>query len=187
MERLGWPDDDRSLEFPVVKDVLQQDGVVRSVFPSVRHADDRVPAAIVHPGTLRPGGWPAERFARAADGLAADGMRLLLTGIGGAGERVAATRVLRRSAGSFTDLVGRTGVDDLAELMRRAAIVLTADAGAACLAAALRVPSVVVCGSSEVSRWAFLDRRLHRVVSGSAAEAVAQAKRVMRLPAHAAA
>jgi ADP-heptose:LPS heptosyltransferase len=183
MARLGWHDDDESLEFPVARDVLQQDGLVRSVFPSVRHTEDRVPAALIHPGTARPGGWPASRFARAADGFAATGMRLVLTGM--AQDRAVTSGVLRATAAPTTDLVGRTTLDDLAELMRRAAVVLTADPGAACLAAALRVPSVVVCGRSEAARWAFLDRRLHRVVSGSAEEAIAQARRVMRSPAHA--
>jgi ADP-heptose:LPS heptosyltransferase len=183
---LGLPDDDESLEFPVERGAVAQGGIVRSVFPSIRHAEDRVPVAIVHPGASTPSRrWPLERFARVADGLAELGMRIVLTGT--ASERSLTARLAGLMRCPSVDVAGRTTLDELAEMFRRSAIVVCNDTGVSHLAAALRVPSVVLFSDSEMARWAPLDRRLHRAVSGSADQALAQARRVMRVPADAAA
>jgi ADP-heptose:LPS heptosyltransferase len=186
MAALGWPHDDESLDFPVQRGTVRPGGIVRQVFPSVRHADDRVPVAIVHPGANVPARrWPVERFARVADGLVRHGLRIVLTG--GSGERHLTARLATLMRSPAVDLAGRTTLDELAELMRRSALVVCNDTGVSHLAAAMRVPSVVVFTDSELARWASLDRRLHRAVSGSADQVLAQARRVMRVPDDAAA
>jgi ADP-heptose:LPS heptosyltransferase len=81
---------------------------------------------------------------------------------------------------SAIDLTGRTTLDELAEIMRRSAVVVCNDSGVSHLAAALRVPSVVIFTDSEMARWAPLDGRLHRPVSGSAEQVLFQARRVAR-------
>lgn len=179
MTALGFPDDDESLEFSVARGVVSQGGIVRTLFPTVRHQEDRVPVAIVHPGSSSAGRrWPIERFARVADGLAQQGMRVAITGV--AGERPLAERLQAAMRCSAIDLTGRTTLDELAEIMRRSAVVVCNDTGVSHLAAALHVPSVVIFTDSEMARWAPLDGRLHRPVSGSAEQVLFQARRVAR-------
>jgi len=179
MATVGFPDDDESLEFTVSRDVVAQGGIVRSLFPTVRLQEDRVPVAIIHPGASTVGRrWPIERFARVADGLASQGMRVVITGT--AGKRPLAERLMAAMRCSATDLTGRTTLDELAEILRRSAVVVCNDTGVSHLAAALRVPSVVIFTDSEVARWAPLDGRLHKPVSGSAEQVLFQARRVAR-------
>lgn len=179
MAALGCPDDDESLEFTVARGVVSQGGIVRSLFPTVRHQEDRVPMAILHPGASSPARrWPVERFARVADGLAAMGMRVAITGT--AAERPLAARLASHMRCTAIDLTGRTTLDELAEIMRRSAVVVSNDTGMSQLSAALRVPSVVIFTDAEMARWAPLDGRLHKPVSGSAEQVLFQARRVAR-------
>jgi ADP-heptose:LPS heptosyltransferase len=62
------------------------------------------------------------------------------------------------------DLAGRTDLDELMALFRRAAVVICNDSGASHLADSLGVPSVVVFSASDPRRWAPLDQELHRAV-----------------------
>jgi ADP-heptose:LPS heptosyltransferase len=179
MSALGFPDDDESLEFTVARGVVSRGGIVRELFPTIRHQEDRVPMAIVHPGASTPGRrWPIERFARVADGLAQMGMRVAITGT--AAERPLAARLASVMRCTSVDLTGRTTLDELAEILRRSAVVVCNDTGVSHLAAALRVPSVVIFTDSEVARWAPLDGRLHKPVTGSAEQVLFQARRVAR-------
>jgi ADP-heptose:LPS heptosyltransferase len=179
MAILGWPDDDESLEFPIERGTVVPDGIVRSVFPSIRRAEDRVPAAVIHPGASVPARrWPVDRFARVADGLASMGLRIILTG--SANERNVTARLAAAMRYPAVDLAGRTSLDELAEILRRSSLLVCNDTGVSHLAAALRIPSVVVFTDSEVARWAPLDRQLHRPVWGPAEQALSQARRLVR-------
>ena len=76
-------------------------------------------------------------------------------------------RLMKRDA---TDLSGRTSLGALAALIEGAALVVCNDTGISHLAAALRVPSVVVFAGTRATgsdplRWAPLDPDLHVVVS----------------------
>jgi hypothetical protein len=177
MTALGVAHDDETPEFDIATGVVSRDGIVRELFPTVRHVEDRMPMAIVHPGATSPDHrWPIERFARVADGLATMGMRVAITGV--ASERAIAQRLLAQMRCAAIDLTGRTTLDELAEIMRRSSVVICNDTGIAHLATALRAPSVVIVPDSDRSRWASLDGRLHRPVSGSAEQVLHQARRV---------
>lgn len=129
--------------------------------------------------------WPPERFAAVADGLTARGVRVVLTG---SAEEQALTRTVAAAMHApALDLAGRTDLGTLAALLEGARLLVCNDTGVSHLAAALRVPSVVVFhGLSECEGWPPRDRQRHRVISrlgGVAPEDVlAQADDLVGLP-----
>jgi len=119
--------------------------------------------AVVHPGAqLASRRWPPERFARVADALAADGLRVVLTGTLGEAPVVQAVDTAMTSPA--LSLVGRTSVGGLAALIAHARLVVANDTGISHIAAAMKTPSVIVASGSDVRRWAPLERTLHRVL-----------------------
>ena len=121
--------------------------------------------ACLHPGASRQDcRWPPARFAEVGDHLADHGLVVVMTG--SADEACLVHAVANLMHGGAIDLAGRTGLGVLGTLYQHARLVVTNDTGASHVAAAVRVPSVVVIGSAEPERWAPLDRYLHRVVVG---------------------
>ena len=119
--------------------------------------------ACVHPGArLTDRRWPPERFAAVADALAARGLRVVLTGT--EGERALTGAVVTAATAPVLDLTGATSLGGLGALVAGARLLVSNDTGVAHVAAALRVPSVIVVTASDPARWAPLDRMLHRVV-----------------------
>ena len=145
-------------------------------FP-VRSADwadlERVPGAgrlvpggyaVVHAGANGPDRrWPVDRFARVARSLVDDGLTVVLTGTAGEASLTGAIAAALPH-GSCLDLAGRTGLGTLAALVDGARLVVTNDTGVSHVAAARRVPSVVVFTGSERERWAPLDGVRHVAV-----------------------
>jgi ADP-heptose:LPS heptosyltransferase len=125
----------------------------------------RPPYVCLHPGAARPDNrWPARRFAALADRLAGNGHRVVLTGT--AGERDLVAQVAEAMSTPPIDATGRTGVGTLAALFAAARLVVSNDTGAAHVAAAVRVPSVVLYpAGADRSRWAPLDSGRHVGVS----------------------
>jgi ADP-heptose:LPS heptosyltransferase len=117
----------------------------------------------VHAGAQLPSRrWPPGRFAVVADALAADGLRVVLTG--SAAEAGITRRVAHAMRGPSLDLAGRTSLGALGALIARARLVLCNDTSISHIAAAMRTPSVVICCGADPRRWAPLDRALHRVL-----------------------
>jgi ADP-heptose:LPS heptosyltransferase len=120
--------------------------------------------AVIHPGSQLPSRrWPAERFAEVGDALAAEGLRIVLTGT--AGEAQLTKRVRLHMREPALDLAGRTTLGALGALIARARLVVCNDTGVSHIAAATRTPSVVVACGSDPRRWAPLNRELHRVLA----------------------
>jgi ADP-heptose:LPS heptosyltransferase len=110
-------------------------------------------AVVVNPGASHGSRqWPVARFATVASALAADGHRVVCTGT--EAERPRALQVAEM-AGLPEDavLAGRTGLAELAALVMRAALVVTADTGVAHLSYAYATPSVVMFGPVPAARW----------------------------------
>jgi len=171
---LGWPADDESLEFPVGAGAdVALDGI-----DGVAAAQPK-PFVVVHPGASEKARrWAPSGFAQVADTLAGAGYRIVLTGT--QAERELTACVAGTMANPALDLAGRTSLDGLSALVRRASLVVCNDTGVSHLAAALAVPSVVVFRASDVDRWAPLDRRLHRPVAGSVRHVLSEARRLLR-------
>ena len=110
-------------------------------------------AAVVHVGAFYGSRqWPAARFAAVARELADSGRQVVFSG--SASERPRALEVAR--LGGFDEeavLAGRMELDVFAALVADAALVVTADTGAAHLASAYRIPSVVIFGPAPPEEW----------------------------------
>jgi len=121
------------------------------------------PYACIHPGASRADRrWPVEGFACAARALHAFGLRVVVTG--SRGEAELAKAVGRVAAVPTVHAAGRTSTGALAAVLRRAAVVVANDTGAAHLAVAVGTPAVVVITTSDADRWGPKDRERNRVV-----------------------
>lgn len=110
-------------------------------------------AVVVHPGAASASRrWPADRFARVARRLEADGHRTVVTG--GPAETGLA-RSVAEAAGLAPRqvLAGRTGIGELAAVVAASRLVLSGDTGIAHLATAFGTPSVVLFGPTPPTLW----------------------------------
>jgi ADP-heptose:LPS heptosyltransferase len=158
MQFLGIPSLGKELEFPLTD----------ADFAELRHNPVTAPLeagayACIHAGAQLPSRrWPPERFAAVADWLATQGLRIVLTGT--ADERPITRAVAGAMRAPALDLAGSTSLGGLAALVSGARLVICNDTGISHIAAARKIPSVVVCLGSDPERWAPLDGERHRLV-----------------------
>jgi ADP-heptose:LPS heptosyltransferase len=101
------------------------------------------PRIALHPGATDPRRrWPAERFARVADELVADGYEVVVTGT--PAERDVVESVVAAARTPVRPLVGALSLGGLAALYARCAMVIGNDSGPLHLAAAVGTPTVGV-------------------------------------------
>jgi ADP-heptose:LPS heptosyltransferase len=157
---LGVPPQGEHLEFPVRdrdRHALQQIALANGLT-----AGNYV---CLHPGSRSARRWPIERFAGVGDALARAGLRVVITGTA---QEAALTRELAgRMRAPAVDLAGQTDLGTAAALLQWARLVVCNNTGVSHLAAALRVPSVVLIeNDAEILRWAPLDTDRHRGIGG---------------------
>lgn len=177
LEHLGIPAQGAALTFPITPAERDE---ARAV--AAEHGLPPGEYICIHPGSSTPARrWPLERFAAVADALSARGFRIVLTG---AANEVAVTRAVARAMRHpAVDLAGRTTLGGLAALLEAARLQIANDTGVSHLAAAVRLPSVVI-SFSDPARWAPMDRRLHRpLVDPTPAAVLAQADDLLRMEA----
>jgi heptosyltransferase-2 len=116
-----------------------------------RHGiDPAKPIAAINPGATnsRAKQWLAERFAQTADILArSKGFQTVV--IGTAGDAAVARTVVDAMETPASVLAGRTSLADLKAILSCCSLVVSNDTGAAHLASALGVPTVVIFGPTE--------------------------------------
>jgi hypothetical protein len=179
MAFLGADVSDSSLEFPLsAADEAEWDG-----YPAVR----RLPSGgylCLHVGARAvERRWPAQHFAAVGDALANEsGLQVVLTGSQQEAPLTRAVAAAMRSP--VVDAAAPVSVGALAALIGRSRLLVGNDTGSSHIAAALRVPSVVIFRASDVERWAPLDAERHRVVwdpEGRRVDAVlSEARRLLR-------
>ncbi|NJK78635.1 MAG: glycosyltransferase family 9 protein [Chloroflexaceae bacterium] len=162
LEVLGIPPQGDDLEFPL----NDADRQACAALPA---------AALLTPGTyicVHAGAsavgrrWPLKSFIAVTRQLARYGMYVVLTG--SAAEYEDAAAIAHATGNHVLNLAGQTSLGSLAVLLRHARLLICNDTGISHLAAALRVPSVVLFTVSEPGRWAPLDQQRHRVVVAAA-------------------
>jgi ADP-heptose:LPS heptosyltransferase len=117
------------------------------------HRVDVVGATVLHVGAFYGSRrWPVERFAEVARELGRQGHRVVFTG--SAAERERALEVARLAgAPEASVLAGELGLAEFAGVVEDAALVISADTGAAHLASAYARPSVVLFGPAAPEHW----------------------------------
>jgi ADP-heptose:LPS heptosyltransferase len=110
-------------------------------------------AAVVHVGAFHGARhWPVDRFAEVVRGLVARGHHVVLTGGADDVERALA---VAESAGldDAAVLAGRLDLQPFAAVVAAASLLVTVDTGAAHLASAYGIPSVVLFGPAPPEAW----------------------------------
>jgi ADP-heptose:LPS heptosyltransferase len=145
-----------SLEFPVLRsDRAELQTVTGSALTDREYV-------CIHPGARYASRrWSPERFAEVGDSLASLGYEVVITGTTLEAELVRV--VSRNMAAPHRNLAGLTSIGTMAALLEGARLLVCNDTGVSHLAAALRVPSVVIVTGSNPARWAPGDRERHRV------------------------
>jgi ADP-heptose:LPS heptosyltransferase len=147
------------LEFPLDDDEIARGNALLS-----QHGLASRRFVCVHPGArLHTRRWPSEYFATVAQDIVRRGFSVVLTG---SSEEALITRRIARAlpGGSFVDLAGHTDLGVFAAVLRHARLLVANDTGVSHVAAALRVPSIVVCCGADPHRFAPLDHVLHEVL-----------------------
>ncbi len=107
------------------------------------------PYAIINFGANEPGRrWAFENFLAVARGLGKRG--LIVAFVGGPAE---ADYKDRLGGEGFVDLIGATTLDELLDLLRHAALVITNETGPAHLAIGLGAPTVTILGGGQFGGW----------------------------------
>lgn len=158
MQHLGIPLAGDELELPIFAADRREFGQLAE---AVLLHDS--PYVCIHPGArYLSRRWPAERYAQVGDLLVAEGYRVVITGA--ASEAPLADAVSQAMTQPHLNLAGKTTLGTLAVLLQGTRLLISNDTGVSHVAAALKVPSVVVVTGSDPQRWAPLNRQLHQLV-----------------------
>lgn len=160
IDALGIPRRGEWLEFPVRDDDLEE---LHMLSRDGGWELARAEYVCIHAGARNAvKRWAPERFAAVADALADQGLTVVLTGT--SAEAAVTRAVADAMSHSAIDAAGPMSLGALAALMSGARFVISNDTGVSHLAAALRVPSVVVFLAADPDRWAPLDTERHRAL-----------------------
>ena len=107
------------------------------------------PYAIMNFGANEPGRrWKFEYFLEVATALTKRGLTVAF--VGGPAEAAYKNRL---DGTGFVDLIGATTLDELLDLLRHAALVVTSETGPAHLAVALGAPTITILGGGQFGGW----------------------------------
>ncbi len=170
MEFLGIPLQGDELEFPIRAQDWRE---LEELKQALGFGTDYV---CIHPGARKAERrWPAASFAAVADGLAARGYQVLLTG--SRDESVLTESVAGRMNASAVNLAGKTSLGGLAALISGARLLVSNDTGVSHVAAAVKAPSLVLFSAADHERWAPGNTKLHKIIMDAQGVAAAEVLR----------
>lgn len=125
----------------------------------------QMPYVVLHVGALanRDHLWPLDHFTSVALELQIRDLKIILTG--SHYERDLVGELSSRIGDSVINLCGKTSLGSLGALLTRARLLICHDTGVSHLAAALRVPSIIIFDRSERHGWPPSNRKLHRFMT----------------------
>jgi ADP-heptose:LPS heptosyltransferase len=107
--------------------------------------------------------WSLERFAEIGDRLALEyQLPIVLTGSGNEAELVSS--VTKQMKTKAINAALPLSIGAMAVLLSRARLLVCNDTGVSHIAAALKLPSVVIFNTADIRRWAPIDQQLHRCI-----------------------
>lgn len=156
MNFLGIPSRGRFLEFPLTeRDFVDLDEA------SLPLVDSNY--VCVHPGSRGSyRQWPPKYFARLADFCHEQGLSVVITGT--QAEMPIVEEVMKHMEHPAINAAGRTSLGAIGALIRNAFMLISNCTGVSHIAAALRVPSIVISMDGEPERWGPLNKELHRTI-----------------------
>lgn len=95
--------------------------------------------------------WPIDRLIDIAHRLVAYGLHIVV--VGGPADREHASGLMEAMSGEAIDLVGKTSLGELAEVLRGATVVISNDTSAMHIGAAVGVPVVCILGGGHFGRF----------------------------------
>ncbi|MER3435943.1 MAG: LPS biosynthesis glycosyltransferase [Leptolyngbya sp. ERB_1_1] len=156
LEFVGIPASDEQMEFPI----WERDRQELQTLTKLHGLQDYV---CIHAGASVPSRcWASDRFAAIGEQLAQLGWQVVLTGT--CAERGLTEAIARLIKAPTINLAGRTSLGALAALLNDCRLLVCNDTGISHLAAALKVPSVVIFSGSDPQRWSPLDQQRHRSI-----------------------
>lgn len=151
---LGIPSQGTELEFPVSEAEIKN---LKSLDLPVKYKD----YVCIHPGSRGSWRqWPPANFASLADHCAESGYQIIITGT--KEEATVTKQVINRMSYSAIDLTGQTGLGEVGQLIKDAALLISNCTGVSHIAAATKTPSIVISMDGEPERWAPLNKTLHK-------------------------
>jgi ADP-heptose:LPS heptosyltransferase len=161
-DALAVPQQGTFLEFPFLEEETEHFNIISKTLelPVGKYV-------CIHPGARDPKRrWPAGNFALTGDHLAARGYTVVLTGSEDERPLLEETAALmQRPAINTIAQLNHVSLGDLAGIIGHSRLLISNDTGVSHIAAALRIPSVVIFSPfSDRRRWAPLDNTLHRVI-----------------------
>ncbi|MBW4527375.1 MAG: glycosyltransferase family 9 protein [Phormidium tanganyikae FI6-MK23] len=156
LEFISIPASDAQMEFPIEERDRQELQALSKLHGLHRYV-------CIHAGASVPSRcWSSDRFAAIGEYLAQMGWQVVLTGT--CAERGLTEAIARLIKAPTINLAGRTSLGTLAALLEGCKLLVCNDTGISHLAAALRVPSVVIFNGSDPQRWSPLDQQRHRSI-----------------------
>ncbi len=180
LAHLGISSRGSDLEFPILdqdREELARSGLLSGLRPAFY--------VCIHPGASRRDKcWPVQDFSAVARTIRRMGLQVAITG--NAAEADLAARISGSVQGGCIDAASPDlGLGALALLIRDSCLLVCNDTGVSHLAAALRVPSVVIFSQADPRRWAPANDSLHRALGApgstvTADEVLSEAERLLQ-------
>lgn len=125
----------------------------------------------VHPGSRGSSRqWAPANFARLADFCHEQGLSVVITGT--QEEMPLVEEVMKHMEQPAINAAGRTSLGAMGALIQNAFALISNCTGVSHVAAALKVPSVVISLDGEPERWGPMNKELHRTIDGTKGVAI---------------